>query len=153
MDFTYTADQQQLRKEIVAFARAKLNAGVIERDREQVFSRDLWKECGTMGLPGLPVPEEFGGLGLDPLSTAMALEALYSKRQILEAYLNLVPCGGNIEGVGAASLIYFDKPARALTLAETLTLAVLLDRATITNFRGSLQSLIWPEAAVAWILQ
>ena len=76
MDFTYTPDQQQLRKEIVAFARAKLNAGVIESDREQVFSRDLWKECGTMGLTGLPVPEDYGGSGLDPLSVAMALEAL-----------------------------------------------------------------------------
>ena len=76
MDFTYTPEQQALRKEIVAFARGKLNQGVIERDRGQVFSRELWRECGRMGLTGLPVPEEHGGLGLDPLSTAMALESL-----------------------------------------------------------------------------
>jgi penicillin-binding protein 1C len=56
---------------------------------------------------------------------ALMLEARYSKDQILEAYLNLAPYGGNIEGVGAASLIYFDKPASALTLPEALTLAVL----------------------------
>jgi alkylation response protein AidB-like acyl-CoA dehydrogenase len=76
MEFSYSPDQQMLRREIVAFARAKLNAGVIERDRDQVFPRALWKECGTMGLTGLPVPEELGGSGLDPLSVAMALEAL-----------------------------------------------------------------------------
>jgi alkylation response protein AidB-like acyl-CoA dehydrogenase len=76
MEFSYSPDQQLLRKEIVAFARSKLNEGVIERDREQVFPRALWKECGTMGLTGLPVPEELGGSGLDPLSVAMALEAL-----------------------------------------------------------------------------
>ncbi len=76
MDFTYTADQKELRQQIVAFARARLNAGVIERDRAQSFPRELWKECGAMGLTGLPVPEEYGGPGLDPLSTAMALEAL-----------------------------------------------------------------------------
>jgi alkylation response protein AidB-like acyl-CoA dehydrogenase len=29
-----------------------------------------------MGLQGLPVPEEYGGVGLDPPSTAIALEAL-----------------------------------------------------------------------------
>ena len=75
MDFTYSPEQQLLRKEIVAFARQALNAGVIERDRDQVFSRDLWKACGTMGLPGLPVPEDLGGSGLDPLSVAIALEA------------------------------------------------------------------------------
>jgi penicillin-binding protein 1C len=59
------------------------------------------------------------------IARALQLEASYSKDDILEAYLNLAPYGGNIEGVGAASLIYFDKPASALTLPETLTLAVL----------------------------
>ncbi|HUP58461.1 MAG TPA: penicillin-binding protein 1C [Bdellovibrionota bacterium] len=56
---------------------------------------------------------------------ALELEALYDKDEILEAYLNLVPYGGNIEGVGAASLIYFHKEAARLTLAEALTLAVI----------------------------
>lgn len=56
---------------------------------------------------------------------ALLLEARYSKDEILEAYLNLAPYGGNIEGAAAASLIYFDKPVGALTLPEALTLAVL----------------------------
>ena len=56
---------------------------------------------------------------------AMQLELCYSKHDILEAYLNLAPYGGNIEGVGAASLIYFRKPADRLTLPESLALAVL----------------------------
>ncbi len=56
---------------------------------------------------------------------AAQLELSYSKNEILEAYLNLAPYGGNIEGVGAASRIYFDKDADALTLPEALTLAVL----------------------------
>ena len=59
------------------------------------------------------------------IARALQLEASYSKDDILEAYLNLAPYGGNIEGVGAASLIYFDKPAAALTLPEALTLAVM----------------------------
>jgi penicillin-binding protein 1C len=56
---------------------------------------------------------------------AVRLELLYSRRQILTAYLNYAPYGGNVVGVGAASLAYFDKPARALTLPEALTLAVI----------------------------
>ncbi|MCI4566527.1 penicillin-binding protein 1C [Lysobacter sp. CFH 32150] len=56
---------------------------------------------------------------------AVQLEACYSKDDILEAYLNLAPYGGNIEGVAAASLIYFRKPVAQLTLSEALALAVL----------------------------
>ena len=56
---------------------------------------------------------------------AAELETTYSKDDILEAYLNLAPYGGNIEGVGAASRIYFRKPVAQLTLPEALTLAVL----------------------------
>lgn len=56
---------------------------------------------------------------------ALQLELCYSKDEILEAYLNLAPYGGNIEGVAAASRIYFDKPPDVLTLPEALTLAVL----------------------------
>ena len=62
---------------------------------------------------------------LRQLAHALALEACYSKDQILEAYLNLAPYGGNIEGAGAASLIYFNKAVAQLTLPEALTLAVL----------------------------
>ena len=56
---------------------------------------------------------------------AMQIEMHYSKDQILEAYLNLAPYGGNIEGVGAASLIYFNHSANKLTLPETLTLSII----------------------------
>ena len=56
---------------------------------------------------------------------ALLLERHYTKREILEAYLNLVPYGGNVEGIGAASLIYYGKPANELTLAEAVTLAVI----------------------------
>lgn len=56
---------------------------------------------------------------------AIQLERHYSKREILEAYLNLAPYGGNVEGMGTASLIYFGKPAAALTTVEALSLAVV----------------------------
>jgi penicillin-binding protein 1C len=62
---------------------------------------------------------------VDQVMRAVWLEMRYSKRDILEAYLNYAPYGRNIEGVGAASLIYFGKPASALTLPEALTLAVI----------------------------
>ncbi len=59
------------------------------------------------------------------IMAACWLELLYSKNDILEAYLNLVPYGLNIEGAGAASLIYFHKDADKLTLPDALTLSVI----------------------------
>jgi len=56
---------------------------------------------------------------------ALWLEARYSKHDLLEAYLNVAPFGGNIQGVGAASRIYFGKPPDQLTLGEAFTLAVI----------------------------
>src|SRR5437660_3188262 len=56
---------------------------------------------------------------------ALELERHYSKSQILEAYLNLAPYGRNIEGVGAASQIYFGKTAARLTRPEAIALCVI----------------------------
>ncbi len=65
---------------------------------------------------------------LRQIGTALWLEARYSKRELLEAYLNVVPLGGNIQGVGAASRIYFGKTPDQVSLGEALTLAVIPQR-------------------------
>ena len=56
---------------------------------------------------------------------AVQLTRHYTKSEILEAYFNLASYGRNIEGVEAASLIYFNKYADALSLPEALTLCVI----------------------------
>jgi len=56
---------------------------------------------------------------------AIQLERHYSKERILEAYFNLAPYGRNIEGIGAASLIYFGKKPKNLTFPEILALVVI----------------------------
>lgn len=75
MDFSLTKEQLLLREEIIRFSRQELSPGARDRDRDGQFSRDLWERCAGVGLAGLPVPEEYGGSGLDPLSSALALEA------------------------------------------------------------------------------
>lgn len=65
---------------------------------------------------------------LRQIGAALWLETRYSKRELLETYLNVVPFGGNLQGVGAASLVYFGKPPDRVTLGEALTLAVIPQR-------------------------
>jgi penicillin-binding protein 1C len=59
---------------------------------------------------------------------AIQLELKYSKEEILQIYLNLAPYGGNIEGVKAASLIYFQKDPDHLSLAEITALSIIPNR-------------------------
>ncbi|MEO6914602.1 MAG: transglycosylase domain-containing protein, partial [Chitinophagaceae bacterium] len=59
---------------------------------------------------------------------ALQLEMKYSKDEILQLYLNLVPYGSNIEGVKAASFIYFKKSPDHLSLAEIVSLAIIPNR-------------------------
>lgn len=56
---------------------------------------------------------------------AVQLEKDYSKDDILEAYLNLVPLNNNIYGVQAASNYYFNKDVSQLTLAEAVCIAAI----------------------------
>jgi penicillin-binding protein 1C len=59
---------------------------------------------------------------------AFQLEWKYSKDEILQLYLNLVPYGGNIEGVKSASLLYFKKNPDHLSLAEITALSIIPNR-------------------------
>lgn len=59
---------------------------------------------------------------------ALQLELKYSKDEILQLYLNLVPYGGNIEGVKSASQLYFKKNPDHLSLAEITALSIIPNR-------------------------
>jgi alkylation response protein AidB-like acyl-CoA dehydrogenase len=75
MDFALSPEQVEVRERTLAFARGRLNAGG-PTDDDEAFPRDRWLACAEMGLLGLLLPEDLGGGGLDPLTAAVALEAL-----------------------------------------------------------------------------
>ena len=62
---------------------------------------------------------------------AVKLEQYLTKDEILEAYLNLAPFGGNIRGVQAASLIYFGKNASQISPGEACMLIGMLKGPTL----------------------
>lgn len=67
---------------------------------------------------------------LKEMFRALQLEWNFSKKEILQMYLNLVPYGGNIEGVKSASFIYFGKSPAQLSIAEVTTLTIIPNRPT-----------------------
>jgi len=62
---------------------------------------------------------------LTQMIRSLQLEERYSKDEILSFYLTLAPFGGNLEGVRAASLSYFGKPASQIDLAQAALLVAL----------------------------
>jgi len=67
------------------------------------------------------------------IAAAYWIEILYTKDEILEGYLNLAPFGRNIQGVKAASRIYFRKSLKQLSLLEIFFLSSIPQRPSILN--------------------
>jgi penicillin-binding protein 1C len=83
----------------------------------------------TMQVVRLIRPQERSyGHKIQEIFNAMQLEWHFSKKEILTMYFNLVPYGSNIEGVKAASIIYFQKNPDRLSLAEVAALTVIPNR-------------------------
>ena len=80
---------------------------------------------------------------------SIVLERRASKDEILEAYLNMAPYGGNVEGAGAASEIYFQKRPKNLTVGEALLLAVLPQSPTLRSPVGAKQAYAPPGLEAA----
>ena len=72
-----------------------------------------------------PRAEKSVGAKLRQIARALQLEAHHKKSAILDLYLALAPYGGNIEGIRAASLTYFGKEPKHLTIAEAALLVAL----------------------------
>lgn len=76
MDFELTEEQKLIKSTARRFAEEKI-APVAERLwEEELFSPELFREMGEIGLLGIPYPEEYGGGGMDVLSFTLVLEEL-----------------------------------------------------------------------------
>lgn len=63
-----------LRDSVRAFADARIAPIAAEIDRTDEFPRHLWPEMGRLGLHGITVPEEYGGVGMGYLAHTVAME-------------------------------------------------------------------------------
>jgi len=76
MDFSLTTEQRQIREMVAEFADEEIRPRAAEIDETDEFPWDLVDEMAELGLMGMPIPEEYGGAGLDYHSYAMALEEI-----------------------------------------------------------------------------
>ena len=76
MDFSFSDEQVQLRKQVRQFAEAEIGPHVLEWDENQTFPLDVIKKCGELGFMGAIFPEDYGGSGLGYVEYAIIIEEL-----------------------------------------------------------------------------
>ncbi|HEY1872513.1 MAG TPA: penicillin-binding protein 1C, partial [Chitinophagaceae bacterium] len=127
-----------LRKTIIAkedkyfYSHAGVNVVAVAR----AFFKNIFKMKTTSGASTITMQVARSlehrkrniGSKIIEMFRAFQLEIKYSKNEILQMYLNLVPYGGNIEGVKSASILYFNKNPDHLSLAEITALSIIPNR-------------------------
>ncbi len=69
-------EQQRLQDAAIDFARSTLGRDIADRDRNERFDREGWRACADFGVMGMPIPEEYGGLGLGLTELIAVMEGL-----------------------------------------------------------------------------
>jgi alkylation response protein AidB-like acyl-CoA dehydrogenase len=76
LDFSFTNEQLELKASLIEFAKKELNKDLIRFEEKEEFPREAWRACAKFGIQGLPIPSEYGGSGLDIMSTVLMMEGL-----------------------------------------------------------------------------
>lgn len=76
MDFSYTREQQMVKKMLKEFAEKEIDPICEELDEEAKYPYETIAHLGKLGVMGMPFPEKYGGAGLDYVTYVMAIEEL-----------------------------------------------------------------------------
>ena len=76
MSFKTTTDHEELRMKLREFAESEVKPYAFQWDKENKFPTEAVKKFGKLGFLGIPFPKKYGGLGLDIMSYAIAVEEL-----------------------------------------------------------------------------
>ena len=78
MNFDFSDDQKLLQEQVRKFLADKCPMKVVRRvlDGNESFADEVWKGLVDLGVPGVAIPEEYGGLGLSPLELCVVAEEI-----------------------------------------------------------------------------
>lgn len=76
MDLTFTEEQEMMRKMVRDFAKDEIVPAVEQMEKEDRFPIEIIRKMGELGLMGIPIPEEYGGTGMDYTSYIIAINEI-----------------------------------------------------------------------------
>ncbi|SNC59620.1 cyclohexanecarboxyl-CoA dehydrogenase [Marinobacter sp. es.048] len=89
MNFGFNEEQNAIREVVARFSAEVLAPGYRKRDQEGVIEKDVIRQLGEMGLLGGELPEEFGGSGMDCVTSGLIIEEI-SKGDFNVGYIPLL---------------------------------------------------------------
>ena len=131
MDFDFSDDQEQLRDAV----RKWVDKGYDFERRRGIeaaggFSREAWDELSELGLGGLYISEDDGGLGMGPVAGMVVMEEL-GRGIVLEPFAQTLIAGGVLSGYADASV----KEAWLPRIAGGQALVVLAQQERKSRYR------------------
>lgn len=76
MDFSFTEEQLMLQELAARIAREKIAPSAADHDAQASYPLDNIRLLGENGLMGIEVPPEYGGAGMDPIATVLAISEI-----------------------------------------------------------------------------
>ncbi|MBD7938753.1 acyl-CoA dehydrogenase [Cytobacillus sp. Sa5YUA1] len=100
MHLKFTEEQEMMRKMVRDFAQAKI-APFVERMEAGEFPREVLRKMGELGLMGIPIPEKYGGSGMDFMSYIIAINEISKVSATVGVILSVHT------SVGTNPIVYF----------------------------------------------
>ncbi|ASK62054.1 acyl-CoA dehydrogenase [Virgibacillus phasianinus] len=101
MNIHFTEEQEMMRKMVRDFAQKEVAVEVERMEKEDRHPKELIRKMGELGLMGIPIPEEYGGSGMDFISYTIAIHELSKVSAALGVILSVHT------SVGTNPILYF----------------------------------------------
>ncbi|MDM5210121.1 acyl-CoA dehydrogenase [Peribacillus sp. RS7] len=100
MDFKFTEEQEMIRKMVSDFAVNEITPHIEAMERGE-FPKTILQKMGVLGLMGIPIPEQYGGTGMDFMSYIIAINEISKVSPTLGVILSVHT------SVGTNPIVYF----------------------------------------------
>lgn len=106
MDLRFTEEQEMMRKMVREFAEAEITPYIPTMEEEERFPREIITKMAELGLLGIPIPEQYGGVGMDFTSYIIAINELSRVSATVGVILSVHT------SVGTNPILYFGTEAQ-----------------------------------------
>src|SRR5690625_6001994 len=101
MNINFSEEQKMMRKMVREFAQKEVASAIDEMEEQDRFPQELITRMGELGLMGIPIPEKYGGSGMDFTSYVIAIHELSKVSATLGVILSVHT------SVGTNPILYF----------------------------------------------